>query len=158
MKKLLFVLALLATGCVHVWTPSTEVRSVSFGRPDEADNLVPTNRIPYQVGSPYAWKLTVHSSKSKFRVKEIFKLPSSAPWSGATADSERVKIIKEQRSQSGDMSTKEFDVETDFMEETEVIQPYWIIDGDPQGTYSISIFVENKFVTNFNFQVVREQR
>ena len=142
-------------GCAHIPSPGTEVYSASFGLLDGANNLTPTNRIPHQVGVMYAWRLTVHSNKSKVRVKEVFKLPSSAPWTGNPSVPDAMTIISERRSQSGNISVKEFDLEIGVTShgETKMTQPYQVINGDPQGTHKISIFVEGKLIEEFIFQV-----
>ena len=158
--QLIFPLTLasiVVAGCVRFGAQNSDVYSASFGLLDAQDHLTPANRIPYRLGLRYGWKLTAHTSKSTVRVKEIFKLPGNAPWAGNLVDSEKVKNIKQKLSESGDLSEKVSEVKIGPQEETEILQPYWFIEGDPQGTYSISIFVENKFITNFTFQVFSEQ-
>jgi hypothetical protein len=167
MKTTLRVLVLLsltitslivATGCAHVPTPSTEVCAASFGILDEADNLTPTNRVPHRVGLYYAWRLTIHSSKSKVRVKEVFKLPASAPWVNEASVPDFMKMISDRRSKSGNIRTEEFDLKMGLKgyQETEIEKPYRVVDGDPQGTHRISLWVEGKLIKQFTFQVVGE--
>lgn len=150
---------MVVTSCAHIRTQNTEAYSASFGLLDNADNLTPTNRIADQVGTMYAWRLTVHSSKSKVRVKEVFKLPGSAHWGGNAMDIDSFKIISDWHSQNGDMKITEYDLKIGLIgdNESQVTRPYRVNNTDPQGTYKISIFVEGKLIKKFTFQVVGEQ-
>jgi hypothetical protein len=146
------------TSCAHFHTPSTEVCSVSFGVADDAHNLTSTNRIVHQVGVQYGWKLTVHSSKSKVRVKEVFKLPDSAQWTANQSVTNAFQVISDHRSPSGNISVSEYDLEmgrTGY-EESELTKTYTVINGDPKGTHKISIYVEGNLIQEITFQVVDE--
>jgi len=149
---------IVATGCAHVHAPSGDVCSASFGILDEADNLIPTNRIPHRVGVYYAWRLTIHSSKSNVRVKEVFKLPASAPWVNEALVPNFMEMISDCRSRSGNIRTQECGLKMGLKDyqETEIVKPYRVVDGDPQGTHRISVYVDSKLMKQFTFQVVGE--
>ena len=167
MSKFIFIfsfvlavtLSCVFAGCAHVQTKSTEIRSVLFGLFDDDDYLLPTTQIPYVTGLHYGWALTVHSAKNKVRVKEIFQLPATAPWLNDDSQvPDGIKVISDWHSRSGDVRISEFDVELkpngNAADETDIIMPYRIVNGDPKGTYEISVFVEGKFVRKFTFQVL----
>jgi len=164
---------MLVTGCARVRTQSLESYSASFGLIDETGNLTPTNVIPHRVGVVYGWKLAIESSKPKVRIKEVFELPGGARWTGGALP-DGTELISLNISKNGSIREQEFDmqifsdVELQGLNNKEknqrivvgkgvgLTEKYRVIDGDPQGTHKISIFVEGQVVNKFNFQVMGE--
>jgi hypothetical protein len=137
--------------------PSTKYCLASFGILDNADNLTPTNRVPHRVGLLYAWKLTIYSREDKVRIKEIFELPAGASWGENASVPHGMTIISDQRSPSGNRRIQEFDLAIEKgSEETEFIQAYRVINGDPLGNHIISIFLDGQLIKEFTFQIVSE--
>ena len=158
-------LLLTMTLIVVIWITyfHTDVVEASFGIVRN-DYFIPTNRIPNRIGVEYAWSLKIHSTKTKVRVKEIFKLPGSAPWTDHASPVEWMETTSRNISKSGDVSVRECDLQMEQAEAMglvdmntfEYMQPYVVIKGDPSGEYRISIFVDGKFIKEFVFQVSGE--
>ncbi len=145
---------------VHFHSTNNEIYTALFGLINQNNGeLIPTNHIVYAIGTHYGWKLFVHSGKSNVRVKEVFELPTNAPWvndSNSLPPAAGLKTIQQWHSPSGNIATNEYELDMASLgnnDQCEMDTPYYIVNGDPQGKYKISLYVDSNLVKAFDFWV-----
>ncbi|MCK5686417.1 hypothetical protein KAJ27_19940 [bacterium] len=106
-----------------------------------------TTKVPFIVGQRYGWILTTESKVKIIRWTEELILPSSPKTWGITEESHvsSDKTITVTNSKSSVINGE--------------ISNFWsIADGDPKGKYQIRLYVEDKFIEEFNFTLVEPKK
>lgn len=108
-------------------------------------NFVPTNRVPLQEGNAYGWRIELKDYQSEVKWREVIRLPKP-PETWGTADGENFSISKDGTT----AVTKRIQSATDG-----VIENFWTIaPGDPLGKYKIEVYIDDRLVGSFEFELV----
>jgi hypothetical protein len=123
------------------------VAKAEFGifRVDESGSLtfIPTNKVPLQEGTSYGWQIQLDGYEGSVTWKEVFKLPKPAEtW----VNSENVTISEDR--------TEAVTVRTVQTEDGIIANSWSVAAGDPVGNHKIEIYIDNRRVASFNFEVV----
>ena len=109
-----------------------------FGIIDESGVLTGTTQVPYKWGQNYGWNVNIEPKDAEVHWKEVLTKPSSPTASSDVARNfENVTTIeKDETPKNGIIS----DV-------------YAIAPGDPKGEYGLTVYVNNRVVSNSSFVV-----
>ncbi len=121
---------------------------------------VPFNRIPFEPGSEYGWKLDLENPQGTVVVREVFTLPAPTAWTFDNAEkpagqtggdkNENVKI-----QQSGRVFSNEMEITA--QKKVSHLSTYKILASDPLGAYVLEIFLDGKPAARIQFTLVKEQ-
>ncbi len=113
--------------------------------PSGKANFIPTNRVPLQEGNAYGWRIELKDYQSEVRWREVLRLPKP-PETWGTDDGENFSISKDGTT----AVTKRVQSATDG-----VIENFWTIaPGDPLGKYKIEVYIDDRLVGSFEFELV----
>jgi hypothetical protein len=111
--------------------------------------FIPTTRIPWREGDKYGWRIQLKNYKGRVTWREILQLPK-APESWGTQNTENFLI-------SADGATAA--VTRTVLAENGVIQNSWAIAaGDPPGKHRIDVYISQRRVASFEFEVVTVEK
>ena len=100
--------------------------------------------IPYR--SCYGWRVRLSGDESLVKFKEIFRLPAEPEiWSAENDEFSTSRIAKDRRTSI----TERFAVPDDGW----IGNSWCVVEGDPEGTYSMDVYVNGEFVKAFDFEV-----
>ncbi|KAF3888986.1 MULTISPECIES: hypothetical protein [Nostocales] len=129
---------------------SLSVAKAEFGivRIDPQDykvSFTPTNKVPLKNETAYGWRIRLKGYQGQVTWREIYQLPKAAKNWGAPASAEfSVSRDKTQATTQRTVYTKDG-----------VIGNTWTVSpGDPPGTHTIEVFVNNRQVGKFEFNLV----
>jgi len=108
-------------------------------------NFFPTTTVPLKEGDAYGWKITLDNYQGKVKWREVLSLPKP-PETWITQDHKNFSISKDGKTA---ISTR---TETPV---NGVIENFWSISpGDPVGEYKIEVYIDERLIGNFAFEVV----
>ncbi len=110
--------------------------------------FIPTTRVPFKEGNKYGWRIQLKDYKGEVTWKEILRLPKR-PETWGTNSGENFSI-----SPTGEEGVTTRTVTTD----DGVIENFWTIaPGDPPGKHTIEVYVGDRLLHSFNFEVTQTQ-
>ncbi len=129
------------------------VTNTEFGlkRVDTKGNvtILETKTIPLQEGNAYGWRIKLKEYKGEVKWREVLRLPKP-PETWGTDNGENFSI-----SADGTTSiTRRTQSAPDG-----VIENFWTIaPGDPLGKYKIEVYVDDRLINTFEFEVIPVKR
>jgi hypothetical protein len=107
-------------------------------------NFIPTFRVPLQEGSRYGWRIQLKDYKGEVTWREVLRLPKP-PETWATDDGENFTV-----SADGTESV----MRRKAVANDGVIENFWTIAaGDPPGKHKIQVYVDDRLIATFDFEV-----
>ena len=108
----------------------------------QAARITETRTVPLKAGQVYGWRLSLDTAKTTVHFREEFELPLP-PQTWGYPEGQRI---------SGDRKTSV--LEGDAAAVRGYIGNRWAVaPGDPCGKYTIRVFIEEKLVATFEFDV-----
>lgn len=165
--------SLLMTGFIHTSTladnPKTLAQSSPQSQPNKTQpiniskaefgvatldaggkfNFTPTIKVPLVEGNKYGWRIQLQGVKGQVTWREVLRLPK-APQTWATDDGENFTL-----------STDGTEAVTKRTQSPKngVIENFWTIaPGDPPGKHIIYVYVDERLVGNFEFEIVPKEK
>ena len=141
---------LLLTGIIAVSGCAKKVTDVM--KVDEkiliaSSEFLPSEKIRYQVGKEYGWKMVLENEVKTITVTEILTLPGAPKTWGPEPVGSRKREI------SSDLKTC---ITTDVINPADgkTFSSYWsIAKGDPIGDYKVDVSINGKHIQTFNFNI-----
>jgi len=112
--------------------------------------VIQSNRVPFDSKrSCYSWQLKLSGITGSVELREILQLPSKPQggWPIITDGSRNITPSLDQKSATTERTLKIIDGWVSNM--------WCVADGDPLGLYSIDVFLNERFIKTFKFDVVR---
>ncbi len=107
--------------------------------------FIPTFRVPLQEGSKYGWQIQLKDYKGTVTWREILRLPKR-PETWGVDTGQDLAISPDGK----EAVTKRTQTTTDGM-----IQNFWTIaPGDPDGKHKIQVYIEDRLIASFEFEIV----
>ncbi|WP_224091775.1 hypothetical protein [Nostoc sp. MS1] len=111
-------------------------------------NFTPTIKVPLVEGNKYGWRIQIQGVKGQVTWREVLRLPK-APQTWATDDGENFTLSAD--------GTEAVTKRTQ-LPKNGVIENFWTIaPGDPPGKHIIYVYVDERLVGNFEFEIVPKQ-
>lgn len=129
--------------------PDIAVEDVVFGIPVEGEDSEPgfseTRAVPHVQDQRYGWMMSLHTGRDRVRVREELTLPAPPISWGRAATDPRATLSEDRR-------RAVVEEETTY----DRVQRSWSIDhGDPEGVYTLRLYVEDVLVGEAAFIVGR---
>ena len=112
--------------------PGTKVYTFAVGTFDAAGNFTESAVVPHKAGSLYGYRLTVHSTSGRVRVREVLALPAAGIWTLNLDSPAGVPINEQGVSEDGRQLVQEFDIECGDRT-AQFAQKYKVVEADPTG-------------------------
>ncbi len=107
--------------------------------------FTPTNRVLLYQGGKYGWRIQLKNYKGKVTWKEILRLPKP-PETWATDDGQSLSL-----SANGVEAVTNRTVFTNDGK----IENFWtMVPGDPGGKHQIQVYIDNRLISSFDFEVI----
>jgi len=124
---------------VRIYTTSKDGFEITQ---DFDTTLVPL--VPYR--SCYGWQIKVPTDAKLIKLREEFMLPNAPSfWSGESDEFATNRIVNNRRTSI----TKRFVIPDDGWVEN----AWCVVKGDPEGDYSIKVYLNNQFIKKFDFEI-----
>jgi hypothetical protein len=138
--------------------PVPTVTATHFLVSDGAATPVESRRVPYRPGSScYQWVIEVPREDRELAVREVFQLPGGARiWGGVDFDVDAAAPQDDAMTVvNGDRSTgvTEF---TDSLDDGVISHGWCVAPGDPTGAHRIRVFIGDRLLQEFRFEIVAE--
>ena len=151
MNSLAFAVAALLSGAAQAADRAPVVTGAHFFAYDTRNirgGLVETNRVPHRpVTSCYRWVIAVEAEDRALAVRELFELPASAEHWDRGPD--RATIVGAE----GSSAVTEFQ---DSLSDGLLQHGWCVAPGDPTGPHRIRVFIGDRLLHEFRFEVVGE--
>ena len=112
--------------------------------------VIQSNRVPFEsTGSCYGWQLKLSGITGSVELREILQLPSKPKggWPIVTDGSRKISPSLDQKSATTERTLEIID---------DWVSNMWCVaDGDPLGIYLIDVYLNDRFIKTFKFDVVR---
>jgi hypothetical protein len=108
-------------------------------------NVIPTTRVPLREGNIYGWRIQLKDYQSEVKWREVLRLPKP-PETWGTDNGEDFSISRDGTT----AQTKRIQSAEDG-----VIENFWTIaPGDPLGKYKIEVYIDDRLIGSFEFELV----
>lgn len=108
--------------------------------------FIPTNRVLFQEKRRYGWRIQLKDYQGKVTWREVLRLPKQ-PENWGTDNGENFSLS----ANGTEGVTNRTQVAHNGM-----IENYWTIaPGDPSGKHRIEVYIDNRRIASFDFDVVR---
>ncbi|MFN6566439.1 hypothetical protein [Dendronalium sp. ChiSLP03b] len=108
-------------------------------------NFTPTTRVLLNQGGKYGWRIQLKDYKGEVTWREVLRLPKR-PETWATDDGENFSVSKD----GIEAVTKRTELVSNG-----VIENFWTITpGDPGGKHTIQVYVDDRLIAAFEFEVI----
>ncbi|HEY9800403.1 MAG TPA: hypothetical protein V6D25_08595 [Leptolyngbyaceae cyanobacterium] len=108
-------------------------------------NFTPTIKVPLVEGNKYGWRIQLQGVKGEVTWREVLRLPKP-PQTWATDDGENLTLSAD--------GTEAVTKRTQ-LPKNGVIENFWTIaPGDPPGKHTINVYVDERLVGNFEFEII----
>ncbi|MCF4966560.1 hypothetical protein [Nostoc sp. CMAA1605] len=129
--------------------PQIEVSKAEFGvaKIDSQGtfHFTPTTKVVLEEGSKYGWRIQLQNVQGEVTWREVIRLPKP-PETWATDNGENFKLSPD--------GTEAISHRTQLAKNG-VIENFWTIaPGDPPGKHTIHVYVDNRLVGNFEFEIL----
>lgn len=109
-------------------------------------SFTPTNKVPLKNETAYGWRIQLKGYQGQVTWREVYRLPKAAQsWGGTPASAEF--------SVSGD-KTQATTKRTVYTKDGVIGNTWTVTPGDPPGKHTIEVFVNNRKVGKFEFNLV----
>nr|WP_033366493.1 hypothetical protein [Mastigocladopsis repens] len=130
-------------------TKTISVKKTEFGVLRDDSNgkvtFIPTTNVPHKEGNRYGWRIQLKDSQSEVTWREVLRLPK-LPETWSTASGENFSISAD----GMEAVTKRTQVA-----KKGVIENFWTIaSGDPTGKHTITVYINDRRISFFEFEVV----
>ncbi|MEA5604184.1 hypothetical protein [Nostoc sp. UHCC 0252] len=130
-------------------TKQITVSNTEFGlkRVDSKGNVTifRTTRVPLQEGNIYGWRIKLKDYQGEVKWREVLYLPKP-PETWGTDNGEDFSISKDGTTSITRRTQSALDG---------VIENFWTIaPGDPVGKYRIEVYIDDRLIGNFEFEVI----
>jgi len=131
-------------------SPAVDVVRAEFGTfpgPGTTETAFTATRVvPLVSGQPYGWIALVKPTQVKVHWREEFTLPAAPDtWAGEAQPNTSQSVSADRRTSI---------TEGEEIPTQGVIMRVWsVAPGDPAGTYRIRVFIENRLIQSFEFEV-----
>jgi hypothetical protein len=116
-----------------------------FPRSAGKKKFVATRTVPLVPNQAYGWMMTVEPQLGKMRWREEFVLPvAPSTWGGPMFG------VKQEISADGKTSVRHGELQAG---ENMMANVWTVADGDPKGKYVIRMYLDDKLVETYNFNV-----
>lgn len=134
-------------------TKTMTVKKAEFGvlRDDSnsKESFIPTTKVPLKEGKRYGWRIQLKDYKSEVTWREVLRLPK-LPNTWSTASGENFSISAD--------GTEAVTKRTQLANKG-VIENFWTVSsGDPTGKHTIAVYVDNRRIGFFEFEVVSNKK
>ncbi len=111
--------------------------------------VLDTTRVPFDTeNSCYGWQVQVDKMTGPVSFREILNLPRKpAGWPQVNDDSRKITVSPDERSATTER--------TILLKDGWVGNMWCVGEGDPLGPYSVDVFINDKFIKTFHFDVVK---
>ncbi len=138
---LTFLLLVLVSCGKNEDKPSVEVLKFLSGIFVDVDGkyrFKETQDVPYKIGQSFGWHMYIRSNKENITYTDVIHLSDVGVWS------DNLTVSTDRKSASG----------TKTVPNTGHIETIWAIaEGDPKGEISIDIYIDNKIVHTFYYNM-----
>ncbi|MGH1393683.1 MAG: hypothetical protein ACRAVC_06580 [Trichormus sp.] len=108
-------------------------------------NFTPTTKVPLATGNKYGWRIQLQNVQGEVTWREVIRLPKP-PETWATDNGENFNLSPD--------GIEAISRRTQLTKDG-VIQNFWTIaPGDPPGKHTIHVYVDDRLVGNFEFEVL----
>lgn len=108
-------------------------------------NFFPTTTVPLKEGDAYGWRIKLDNYPSKIQWREVLTLPKP-PETWITENRQNLSISKDGKTAT---STR---IQTPV---NGVIENFWTISpGDPLGKHQIEVYIDERLLATFEFEIV----
>lgn len=112
-------------------------------------SFIPTNKVPLREGKRYGWRIQLQDNQNQVTWREVLQLPK-LPNTWSTASGENFSILPNGR----EAVTKRTQ-----LAHKGVIENFWTIAaGDPTGKHTISVYIDNRRIGFFEFEILSPQK
>ncbi|TVP62190.1 MAG: hypothetical protein EA343_11875 [Nodularia sp. (in: Bacteria)] len=112
-------------------------------------NFTPTTRVVLYQGGKYGWRIQLKNYKGKVTWREVLRLPKP-PETWATDDGESLSLSSDGIEAVTTRTQVTFDGK---------IENFWtMVPGDPGGKHQIQVYIDNRLIGSFDFEVVSLRR
>ncbi|WP_026733161.1 hypothetical protein [Fischerella sp. PCC 9605] len=131
------------------------VNKVEFGvlRVDKGGKvtLIPTNKVPLLEGTVYGWRVQLRDYQGEVTWREVFQLPQR-PETWGTTNTDNFSLSTD--------GTAAETKRTDLTKDGVITNSWTIAAGDPMGKHIIEVYIDDRRIAAFEFEVVpvRQQR
>ncbi|HYW20765.1 MAG TPA: hypothetical protein VE956_15970 [Nodularia sp. (in: cyanobacteria)] len=108
-------------------------------------NFTSTTRVVLSQGGKYGWRIQLKDYKGKVTWREILRLPKP-PETWATDDGQSLSL-------SGD-GVEAVTTRTVFTNDGKIENFWTMVPGDPGGKHQIQVYVDNRLIGSFDFEVI----
>ncbi|WP_414551461.1 hypothetical protein [Anabaena sp. CCY 0017] len=113
--------------------------------PKGQGKFTPTTRVVLYKGGKYGWRIQLKDYKGKVTWREVFRLPK-APETWATDDGETLSLSAD--------GVEAVTTRTVFTNDGKIENFWTMVPGDPGGKHQIKVYVDNRLVGSFDFDVI----
>ncbi len=150
----------IASFTVHdlVYSQPANVKSITVNKAEfgvlrdsssHKSTFIPTNKVILKEGNKYGWRIHLKNYQGVVTWREVIKLPK-VPETWSTNSGEDFSL-----------STNGTEAVTKRIQEAKkgVIENFWTITpGDPAGKHTIEIYVNDRCIASFNFEVISKKK
>ncbi|MCX7593441.1 MAG: hypothetical protein N2235_06720 [Fischerella sp.] len=133
----------------HTKTQAIVVDKVEFGvlRADKDGKvtLIPTKKVPLQEGTMYGWRVQLKDYQGEVTWREIFQLPKR-PETWGTTNTDNFSLSTD--------GTAAETKRTDLTKDGVITNSWTIAAGDPIGKHTIEVYIDDRRIAAFEFEVV----
>ncbi|BAU07334.1 hypothetical protein [Fischerella sp. NIES-3754] len=111
--------------------------------------LIPTTKVPLQEGIAYGWRVQLKDYQGEVTWREVLQLPKP-PESWATSNTDNFSL-----SPDGTAANIQ---RTDSIKDGVITNSWTIATGDPMGKHKIQVYIGDRRIATFEFEVVPAKR
>ncbi|MEI6444973.1 MAG: hypothetical protein WCO29_18045 [Nostocales cyanobacterium ELA583] len=108
-------------------------------------NFFPTTKVPLKQGDAYGWRIKLDNYQGQVKWREVLSLPK-APETWTTENNKNFLISKDGKKATSLRTATPVNG---------VIENFWTISpGDPLGKHQIEVYVDDRLIGTFEFEIV----
>lgn len=108
-------------------------------------SFTPTIKVPLEEGKKYGWRIQLQGYQGEVTWREVLRLPKP-PENWATDNGENFTLSQD----GSEAVTKRTELPSDG-----VIENFWTITpGDPIGKHKIQVYIDDRLIATFDFEIV----
>jgi hypothetical protein len=107
--------------------------------------FTPTTRVVLYQGGKYGWRIQLKNYKGKVTWREVLRLPKP-PETWATDDGQSLSLSKD--------GIEAVTTRTEFTNDGKIENFWTMVPGDPGGKHQIQVYIDNRLIGSFDFEVI----